>query len=220
MSWRGIAGGIAAARAGHDVIMAPGSHTYFDHTEGDRRYEPLSIGGYVPMDTVYSFEPIPDSLTAEQAVHILGSQAQLWSEYLPTTEQIEYMAYPRVLALSEVVWTPKSLRSWDSFRRRLLPQILALDALGVRNRFPDVKGLEKDRVLTGDSLVVELHTAVPESEIRYTLDGSQPTRQSPLYTRPLQLPMSADSVQVSARAFLGERRESPTRSAVFRRRAQ
>ena len=220
MSWRGIKGGIDAARAGHDVIMTPGSHTYIDHTEGDPRYEPLSIGGYLPMDTVYSYEPIPDSLTAEQAKHVLGSQGQMWSEYMPTTQQREYMAFPRMFALSEVVWSPKQRRSWDSFRRRLLPQILALDAMGVRNRYPAVAGLERDRTVPGDTLTLELRTAVPESEIRYTLDGTVPTRSSALYSGALKVPLTAEGVKVTARAFLGDRRSSPIRSATFKRQAQ
>jgi hexosaminidase len=217
MSWRGINGGIAAARQGHDVIMTPGSHTYFDHTEGDRRYEPLNIGGYLPIDTAYSYEPIPDSLTAEQGKHVLGSQAQLWTEFMPNTGQMEYMAYPRVLALSEVLWTPKAQRNWDSFRGRLLPQILALDELGVRNRYPDVHGLERDRTVESDTLTITLTTAIPLSEIRYTLDGTEPTRQSALYTAPLKITPTPQGVQVTAKAFLCDRRASPVRAATFRR---
>jgi hexosaminidase len=218
MSWRGMGGGIAAARQNHDVIMAPGSHTYFDHTEGDVRFEPLNIGGYVPMDVVYSFEPVPtDSLTPEQQKHVIGAQAQHWSEYIATTQQMEYMAYPRALALAEVVWTPKESRDWEGFRHRLLPSILALDALGVRNRYPDVHGLERGRTV-GDTLSLELTTAVPQSEIRYTLDGTDPSRQSMLYSAPLTLPLQADSILVTARAFLGDRRVSPARQATFKKR--
>jgi hexosaminidase len=218
MSWRGMGGGIAAARQNHDVIMAPGSHTYFDHTEGDVRFEPLNIGGYVPMDVVYSFEPVPtDSLTPEQQKHVIGAQAQHWSEYIATTQQMEYMAYPRAIALSEVLWSPKGSRDWESFRRRLLPSILALDAIGVRNRYPDVHGLERGRTV-GDTLALELTTAIPQSEIRYTLDGTDPSRQSMLYTAPLKVPLQADSILVTARAFLGDRRMSPARQATFKKR--
>ena len=217
MSWRRTAGGIAAARANHDVIMTPGSHTYFDHNQGDERFEPLNIGGYLPLDTVYSYEPIPDSLTAEQATHVLGAQGQLWTEYMATTDQMEYMAYPRAMALAEVVWSPKAARSWDSFRGRLLPQLLALDALGVRNRFTSVDGLERDRNVPSDTTTLELRTAIPEAEIHYTLDGTVPTRQSPLYTKPFPLAVTPSGVQVTARAFLGELRLSPVRAATFRR---
>jgi hexosaminidase len=218
MSWRGISGGIAAARANHDVVMTPGSHTYFDHNQGDIRFEPLNIGGYLPIDTVYAYEPIPDSLTAEQGRHVLGSQGQLWTEYMPTTQQMEYMAYPRALALAEVVWSPKSARSFESFRRRLLPRLFALDRLGVRYRFPGVDGgLEKNRVVAGDTLVLELRTPIPQAEIRYTLDGSEPTPSSPKYTAPLRILLPADGVSVIARAFLDDRHASPSRAATFRR---
>jgi len=218
MSWRGISGGIAAARQNHDVIMAPGAFTYFDHTEGDVRFEPLNIGGYVPMDVVYSYDPVPsDSLTPEQAKHVIGAQAQHWSEYIATPQQMEYIAYPRALAMSEVLWTPQATRNWDSFRQRLLPSVLALDALGVRNRYPDVHGLERGRTV-GDTLSLELSTAIPQSEIRYTLDGSDPSRQSLLYTAPLKVPLQSDSLLVTARAFLGDRRMSPARQATFKKR--
>jgi hexosaminidase len=219
MSWRGIAGGIAAARANHDVIMTPGSHTYLDHSQGDERFEPLNIGGYLPLDTVYAYEPIPDSLTAEQGKHILGAQAQHWREFMPTNEQVEYMAFPRALAMSEVLWSPKEARNWDSFRSRLLPSILALDAMGVRNRFPSVDGLERNRTVAGDTIALELKTAIPGAEIRYTLGGRDPSRESTLYTAPVRIPMTADSVQVMARAFLGNR-YSPVRAAWFKRQPQ
>jgi hexosaminidase len=117
------------------------------------------------------------------------------------------------------VWTPKPLRSWNSFRSRLLPHILALDAIGVRNRFPAVAGLERDRTVAGDTLTLELHTALSESEIRYTLDGSEPTRHAPLYSAPLRIPLTAEGVKVTAKAFLGDRRSSPARSAIFKRQA-
>jgi hexosaminidase len=218
MSWRGISGGIAAARANHDVVMTPGSHTYFDHNQGDIRFEPLNIGGSLPLDTVYAYEPIPDSLTAEQGRHVLGSQGQLWTEYMPTTRQMEYMAYPRALALAEVVWSPKSARNWESFRRRLLPRLLGLDRLGVNYRFPGVDGgLEKNRVVAGDTLTLELRTPIPQAEIHYTLDGSEPTMASPRYAGPLRLALPADGVSVIARAFLDERHASPPRAATFRR---
>ena len=217
MSWRGIAGGIAAARQNHDVIMSPNSHTYFDYNQGDRRFEPLNPGNNLPIHAVYAYEPVPDSLTAEQGRHILGAQAQLWTEYMPTTSQVEYMAYPRALALAEVVWSPRRAKDWESFRQRLLPRLLGLDRLNVNYRFPGVDmGLERNRVVEGDSVVVDLRSAVPEAEIRYTLDGSHPTASSPRYTAPLRIRIPADGVSVLARAFFGAH-VSPVRAATFRR---
>ena len=217
MSWRGIAGGIAAARENHEVVMSPNSHTYFDYNQGDRRFEPLNGGNYVSIQRVYGYEPVPDSLTAEQGRHILGAQAQLWTEYMPTTSHVEYMAYPRALALAEVVWSPKAAKDWESFRRRLLPRLLGLSRLNVNYRFPGVDvGLERNRVVEGDTLVLELSSAVAEAEIRYTLDGSHPTASSPRYTAPLRLRIPADGVSVLARAFFGPH-VSPVRAATFRR---
>ena len=218
MSWRGINGGIAAARQNHDVVMTPTSHTYLDYIQGDRRFEPTWTGSYLPIERVYELEPtVPDSLTPEQAKHIIGTQGQLWTEYMYNTGNVEYMAYPRALALAEVAWSPKSARDFESFRRRLLPRLLGLDRLGVNYRFPSAdNGLERNRVVTGDSVVVELRSALPEAEIRYTLDGSHPSVTSPLYTAPLRIAVPPDGVSVLARTFYGTH-VGAIRAATFRR---
>jgi hexosaminidase len=135
MSWRGTSGGLAAARAGHDVVMAPTSHTYFDYYQSrDRESEPLAIGGFLPLDTVYAFEPIPAELEPRFHHHILGAQGQVWTEYMKTPSHVEYMAFPRVAALAEVVWTPKERRDVADFRERLATHLRRLDALGVNYR--------------------------------------------------------------------------------------
>lgn len=119
MSWRGNKGGIAAARLGHDVVMAPNSHTYFDYYQAKAPSEPLTIGGFVPLEKVYEFDPVPQELSAEEGARILGAQGQLWSEYMPTPERVEYMAFPRSTALAEVAWTPKARKGYAGFLRRL-----------------------------------------------------------------------------------------------------
>ncbi|MFQ5570214.1 MAG: beta-N-acetylhexosaminidase [Rhodothermales bacterium] len=134
MSWRGMDGGIAAAQQGHDVIMTPTSHCYFDYYQGDKTQEPLAIGGFTPLDKVYSFEPVPEALSAEEARHILGAQGNVWTEYMKTTDYVEYMVFPRMLALSEVVWSPKEARNWDGFTQRLQAHFDRLDALDVNVR--------------------------------------------------------------------------------------
>jgi hexosaminidase len=132
MSWRGIDGGIAAARAGHDVVMAPGSHTYFDHYQSaDTTSEPLAIGGFLPLDTVYAYEPIPAALTPEEARHVLGAQGQLWSEYIPDPKRAEYMAFPRACALAEVLWTPVAEKNYTEFLQRLATHLERLAVLDV-----------------------------------------------------------------------------------------
>ena len=131
MSWRGTEGGIAAARSGHFAVMSPGSHCYFDHYQGDPANEPLAFGGYTPLQMVYSYEPIPAELNAEEGKYILGAQGNLWTEYILTSDQVEYMAVPRLLALAEVLWTPKEKRNEADFLQRLEKEFVALDALNV-----------------------------------------------------------------------------------------
>lgn len=131
MSWRGTEGGVAAAKSGHYAVMSPGSHCYFDHYQGDPANEPLAIGGYTTVQKVYSYEPIPAELKPEEAKYILGAQGNVWTEYILTPEHVEYMAVPRMLALAEVLWTPKEKRDEAEFIRRLEKEFPRLDELGV-----------------------------------------------------------------------------------------
>ena len=134
MSWRGMAGGIAAARAGHDVIMAPTTHCYFDQYQADESGEPLAIGGFLPLETVYAFDPVPAELSDEGATHVLGTQAMLWSEYISTPEHLEYMAFPRTAALAEVAWSTTEHRDLADFARRLVVHETRLRHLHVNFR--------------------------------------------------------------------------------------
>ena len=138
MSWRGTRGGIEAARAGHDVVMAPGSYTYLDHYQSlDHTREPLAIGGFLPLDTVYAYDPLPAELEPRFAKHILGAQGQVWTEYIKGPKQVEYMAYPRISALAEVLWTPLGRKDYADFSARLGAHLARLDALDVNYRRPD-----------------------------------------------------------------------------------
>ncbi|KPL13673.1 MAG: beta-N-acetylglucosaminidase [Bacteroides sp. SM23_62] len=134
MSWRGEAGGIAAARLGHDVVMAPYSHTYFDYYQADPQKEPLAIGGLLPIDTVYAYDPVPAELDEQQQQHILGVQGQVWTEYIPTPEKVEYMAFPRACALAETAWTPADQKDYETFTAALLQHLKRLDFLNVNYR--------------------------------------------------------------------------------------
>lgn len=135
MSWRGVKQGVAAAAAGHDVVMAPLESTYFDHYQSkDLANEPLAIGGYLPLENVYKFEPIPPDMAADDAAHILGSQGQIWTEYIPTPQRVEYMAYPRACALAEVFWSPISARDYADFTTRLSIHLQRLAELKVNYR--------------------------------------------------------------------------------------
>ncbi|MEZ4874449.1 MAG: beta-N-acetylhexosaminidase [Flavobacteriaceae bacterium] len=134
MSWRGTEGGIAAAKQQHYVIMTPGSHCYFDHYQSKDKDEPLAIGGFTPLEKVYAFNPIPAELSEKEAQYILGAQANVWTEYIPTTDQVEYMVFPRILALSEVDWTGPTQdfeNDYLHFKERLNPFTERMDALGI-----------------------------------------------------------------------------------------
>jgi len=134
MSWRGEAGGITAAQAGHDVVMAPTSHTYFDYYQGPPEAEPKAIGGLIPLEKVYQYEPIPAVLNAEQAKHVLGGQAQLWGEYITNARHLQYMAYPRAAAMSEILWSPRDNRNYDLFLVRLTEHAMRWKAMEVNYR--------------------------------------------------------------------------------------
>ncbi|GAB3352752.1 family 20 glycosylhydrolase [Lysobacter tyrosinilyticus] len=217
MSWRGMAGGIEAAQRGHDVIMSPTDYAYFDYCQGDPAREPICIGGNLPLSRVYEFEPVPATLTPEQARHILGGQANVWTEYLKTPDDVEYMLWPRALAMTEVLWSPQAARDWAGFERRLPAQLATLDRFDVNYRVPGVEGLETDVLSLHDSASLQLHSALPGAVIRYTLDGSEPSAQSPRYEGPIQLPLTDVGTVISARAFTTSGRTSPVASARYRR---
>ena len=134
MSWRGTQGGIAAARAGHDVVMSPTQYTYFDYYQSKSPSEPLAIGSFLPLDKVYQFEPVPPEFRPEEAQHILGAQGQLWTEYIPTPRHLEYMAFPRLAALAEVVWTDAARKDFAAFLPRLRLQETRWKLQGVNFR--------------------------------------------------------------------------------------
>ncbi len=134
MSWRGEKGGIEAARQGHDVIMTPSAYLYFDYYQGDRNTEPLAIGGMLPLEKVYSYNPTPAALTAEEKKHVLGAQANVWTEYMADSRQVEYMLFPRLFALAEVVWSPQEARNSRDFLGRVPTQLARLKREGVNYR--------------------------------------------------------------------------------------
>ena len=132
MSWRGDRGGIEAAKMKHEVIMSPESHCYFNYYQtADVSKEPLSFGGLITIRNVYNYDPTPEELLPEQTRFVIGAQANLWSEYISNIDQLEYQAFPRALALAEVVWSPQDQRVWMEFKPRLKEQLRRLDILGV-----------------------------------------------------------------------------------------
>jgi hexosaminidase len=187
-SWRGIEGAIHAAKAGHDAIMAPGSHLYFDHYQSRAIDEPLAIHGLTPVRETYGFQVVPDQLKGTPAEkHILGAQGHLWTEYVRTPAKAEYMILPRLTALSEVVWRGDSGRDWGDFARRLPQQIARFEHMGL-NVAKTVYAVNSEVEQRGTGFSVALSVDMPDVDIRYTLDGSTPNHASDVYRQPLQLP--------------------------------
>ena len=131
MSWRGTAGGVEAAKQKHDVIMTPNKFVYLDYYQCEPEGEPLGIGGYLPLERVYSYNPMPEELTPEEQKYILGVQGNVWTEYIPTAEHMEYMAFPRAFAIAEIGWTPERLRDFNEFLSRLGVLRKRYDAIGI-----------------------------------------------------------------------------------------
>jgi hexosaminidase len=177
MSWRGTEGGIAAARLRHDVIMTPGSHCYLDHYQSRSADEPIAIGGFTPLEKVYAYEPTPPELTVEEAKHILGAQGNVWTEYILDERHVEYMAYPRAIALAEVLWSPVNDRDFDEFSVRLARHTARLDRLGVNyaNHLFDVRAVIGP---AEEGVTLSLSSRDPQLVVRYTTDGSEPTSTS------------------------------------------
>lgn len=186
MSWRGIEGGIAAAQQNHDVVMSPTSHCYFDFYQADPADEPRAIGGFLPLEKVYAYEPVPSELTKKQSRLILGAQGNVWTEYIKTPAEVEYMALPRLCALAEVVWSPKSQRNLDDFLRRMSAHYARLDEMGVNYRWPSLKGFHARNVFI-DETTVNIQKGRANSQVHFTLDGTEPTKESPIYEKPLRI---------------------------------
>jgi len=209
MSWRGSAGAIAAASHGDNVIMAPDPVMYLDHLQGDGGDEPPGRVKVLSLADVYAFDPVPHELDAAQARHILGGQANLWSEYLTTDERVEYAAFPRAAALSERLWSPPERIGWSDFEARMPAQLERYRALGVHNS-DSAFAPQADVAATGDParLKVTLTKQVDFGTIHYTLDGSAPSPRSPAYGEPFT--MKAPATLLAA-TFAGSRQVSRVR---------
>ncbi|MDP4680303.1 MAG: family 20 glycosylhydrolase [Cyclobacteriaceae bacterium] len=183
MSWRGMEGGIEASNAGHDVVMSPGSPCYFDHSQGRSEFEPPSWGGYNNLLKVYDFNPIPDDIKPEMAHHILGGQANLWTEHVPNLRHVQYMMLPRLSALSEALWTVTSQKSKETFIQKIDVHFDRLEELGYNyatsSLSPDYK-VEYNK--ESNEFNLELTNELNLHEIRYTIDGTLTDMKSTLYT--------------------------------------
>ncbi len=219
MSWRGEDGGIKAARMGHDVVMTPGNYMYLDFYQADPKTQPYAIGGYTPIKKVYSYNPVPaDSLTAEECQHILGVQANTWTEYIQTPEYLEYMMFPRALAVAEIGWTPQELRTWEDFKPRMNAHISKLQGMGIRTfTLSDELEVTMQVDTAGRKIEVILDAEKYPAEIRYTTDGSVPAASSALYAGPITV---QDSAHIKAAIFRdGVLQGTPTEKKVDYHRA-
>ena len=214
MSWRGEEGGIQAAKEGHDVILTPSSHVYLDLYQRESDHEPRANGGFIPLEKVYAYNPMPKALTPEEGKHVLGVQANLWTEYVLNEPHAEYMLFPRILALAEVAWTPQALRKYSDFLSRVNYHVPALKKRGI-NVYPLRRIAALSEVDTVQHLVsVRLESERPKADIRYTTDGTEPTAQSPRYAgTPLT---SRDSLTVTARLFEGKQVVEAVPTITFR----
>lgn len=185
MSWRGEAGGIAAAKQGHDVIMTPTTYCYFDYYQSTHPDEPLAIGGFLPLEKVYGYHPIPDELSAEEAKHILGAQGNIWTEYIPTVEKLHYMAYPRMQALAEVVWTPRDQKDLQQFVHRLDGHYPHFDKWGIQaaNHLYDAQVAISNQEDSGLQIVAG--NLVDKGQIRYEFSGDN-SSQDQVYRGPFK----------------------------------
>ena len=188
MSWRGVAGGLEAVRLGHDAIMTPNTFFYLDYYQTlDKENEPLAIGGYLPIEKCYSYEPTTEDMTEEEMAHILGVQANLWTEYIPTEEQLHYMLLPRLAALCEVQWCNKDNKNWERFYESADEFCSIYETMGYTfaTHIFDTKGEVKINKELGSVEVVL--DAQGDDPIRYTLDGSEPDSSSPVYEEPVSI---------------------------------
>ncbi|OYU65853.1 MAG: beta-N-acetylhexosaminidase [Cytophagaceae bacterium BCCC1] len=197
MSWRGVEGGITAAKQKHDVIMTPNSHMYLDYYQGNPATEPLAIGGFLPVEKTYSFEPFSPELTKEESKYIKGVQANLWTEYISKPEQAEYMLFPRALATAEIGWSSKE-KDFSDFGKRMTKHFERLNQMAVNysTAYYNVSFVtEKNKF---NQPLVSLKSNDPSGIIRYTLDGTKPNTKSLVYTDSKKIAVTGDRTIAAA----------------------
>ncbi len=186
MSWRGEAGGVEAAKMHHEVIMSPGNPCYFDNYQAGPEGEPLAIGGMNTLKSVYDYEPIPKELNSSEAKYVLGAQGNVWTEYISTAAHLEYMILPRMLALSEVLWSPKSTLNWNNFNNKLKNHTKGFDQKGIHYSKGNFR-VNINTISEQGNLKVNMFTEADNAKIYYSIDGSTPDIGSLLYTQPFYI---------------------------------
>jgi hexosaminidase len=212
MSWQGEQGGIAAANMGHDVIMTPNPNgMYLDQYQGDPKIEPVTIGGYTLLEKIYGYNPVPDTLAKTGRSHFVkGVQANIWSEYMYTTDLMEYRIYPRILALAEIGWTRTDRKDYGDFERRVENACVRLDGHGINYHIPQPEQPEGscNFVAFTDRAVLKFKTTRPVKMV-YTLDGSEPVPESAPYEAPVEF---SESGTLKIRSVLPSGKMSPVRT--------
>lgn len=193
MSWRGIEGGVEAARHGHDVVMSPGNTLYLDFLQTDLPDEPPGRPRFISMQKIYGFDPVPEQLDVEQRKHILGVQANVWTEHMRNFERVQHNVFPRLAALAEIAWTPTADKNYDDFLSRLPAQLQRYKALGIGYGQTALSvALQRQDDRANQQIRAELSNPLGYADIRYSTDGSAPTATSPRYEQALQLPVGTE----------------------------
>jgi hexosaminidase len=211
MSWTGIKGGIEAAKTNHFAVMTPGAYCYFDHYQGDPQTEPNAFGGFTPLDKVYSYNPIPAELNAEQSKYILGVQANLWTEYILDFKQVQYMIFPRLFALSEVGWGTSKQDNYKEFENRVVEHFKILDKMNI-NYAKSIYNISGKVIPNSKGVSYELLTSQNPSGIKFTTDGSEPTSNSSTYQSPIPV---SKAVTIKSAYFENDELKSAVSSQNF-----
>lgn len=216
MSWRGEEGGIKAAQMHHEVVMSPNNYMYLDYYQGVPEEEPFNIWGDVPLDHIYSYEPLSPKIPVENQKYIIGVQGNLWAEYIHSREKLDYMAFPRLLAIAEVGWSNPA-KDFQDFSHRLAHNLRRLDRKNVNFRIPDAIGL-KDLKTDSDKFTVSLMPPIEQAKIYFTLDGSDPMQFGNRYESPMTINLSEkDSVELKYIIRTETGRVSGTRSHIYKK---
>ena len=198
MSWRGVEGGMNAAKAGHNAIMTPNPYVYLDYYQEEPEIAPTTIGGYNTLKKTYSYNPVPDDADELAKKHIIGIQGNIWREYMQTSERTDYQAFPRAMAIAETAWTQNANKDWKNFCERMVTEF---ERLEVMNTKPCLNFFDVNVNTHADEnapLMVLLESFYPNAEIRYTTDGSEPNKASTLYEKPFVL---EGNIDLKAAAF-------------------
>jgi len=213
MSWRGMKGGIESAKAGHDVIMCPVSHCYFDYYQANSETSPEAIGGYTTLKKDYSFNPVPEELTQSESKFVLGGQGNLWTEYVQTPDLAQYRVLPRMTALSEVLWSGPGKNSYEDFYGRLMhlqDRFDNLDWTYAPGAF--VVSIHANQKSIGSEFQVKLSSEKPGEPIRFTIDGSDPTNYSDQYIQPFSI---AETTTLKTALFIDGKMAGQVSEKIF-----